>query len=119
MTVEVEDHQGSPVTREVSVELPVDSGGATTATDPHTRVYGAAIPDSTVALQTFADGMRVAIVIESGAPQRYEFPLGGDAFEIDIDDETGDAVVLDANSNVLLVIPAPWAVADDGQEMNT
>jgi hypothetical protein len=132
-------HPAGPVVGALSAELP-DSGSqpaaATTATGTLTMdvpamgtdltrasddvaVFEGTAPDTVVAVQDTAQGLRALVRIDSpDAPERFDFPIGGDVVDLRPTPD-GGVDALGAHGEVIASAPAPWATDANGVAVPT
>jgi hypothetical protein len=133
------DHPAARVDGVLSAELP-DSGSqpaaATTATGTLTMdvpatgtdltrasddvaVFDGTAPDTVVAVRDTAQGLRALVRIDSpDAPERFDFPIGGDVVDLRLTPDGGVAA-LGAGGEVIATAPAPWATDANGVAVPT
>jgi hypothetical protein len=133
------DHPAAPVDGVLSADLP-DSGSqpaaATTATGTLTMdvpamgtdltratddvaVFEGTAPNTVVAVQDTDQGLRALLHIDSpDAPERFDFPIGGDVVDLRLTPDGGVAA-LGADGQVIATAPAPWATDANGVAVPT
>lgn len=87
--------------------------------DDTTSLFKGTGTDTSVALQATEGGVRSLIHIDSpAAPERFEFPLGGDVTSLRLTPD-GGAEALAADGKVIALASAPWAVDAVGNSVPT
>jgi hypothetical protein len=109
-----------------ALELP--GGGALTLDLPATgsadkegltTVFNGTAPDTQVAVQPTAEGLRALITIDSPtAPERFPFPVGGDVAQL-VSQDDGSVLALDADGVIVTTLTPPWARDADGKDVPT
>lgn len=121
-SVEVPQQAGSGVRMAgdhgAAVTLGLPASGAVNE-EGSTAEYSGSAPQTEVAVQKTAAGARALVeIVGSEAPERYTFPMGGDAARLRSDAD-GSVDVLDADGTMIGAIAAPWAIDADGRSVPT
>lgn len=102
----------------LTMEVPAQGRDLAQGDDSITLLDGSAT-DTAVAVQRTESGLRALVHIDSiEAPERFQFPIGGDVAEIKLTAD-GGAAALDAEGHVVATAPAPWAIDANGVSVPT
>lgn len=100
----------------ISFDFPAAGDGTTVGL---TTVFEGTAADTKIALQPTAVGLRALVHIESAAaPERFEFPLGGDVAELKLQPD-GSAVAYDLSGAILSSVAPAWARDASGRPVAT
>ena len=102
----------------LTMDVPV-SGADLAPSSATTALFEGTAPDTAVAVQDTTEGLRALVHIDSPeAPERFEFPIGGDVTALQ---PTGDGGVeaLNARGEIIATAPAPWATDGNGAAVPT
>lgn len=84
-----------------------------------TALFDGTAPATTVAVQNTTEGLRALVHIDSlASPERFDFPIGGDVTALR-PTEDGGVEALNANGEVIMTAPAPWATDANGVAVPT
>lgn len=102
----------------LTMGIPAD-GADLSDGDAHTSLFEGDSPEASIAVQSTEDGMRALIHIASAsAPERYEFPIGGDVTEL-VPLANGEVEALNAEGEVVATAATPWATDANGVDVPT
>jgi len=102
----------------LTLDLPA-RGGDLSNGDDDARLFDGTGVDTAVAVQSLESGVRALVHIDSAnAPERYDFPVGGDVASLRLTAD-GGVEALSSAHRVIATAPAPWAIDAAGGEVPT
>ncbi len=91
----------------IAIGLPAT--GAERSDNGLTTVYGGAVSASAIAVEPTRDGLRALITIQNSmAPERYAFPISGDAARL-VNTGDGSVVAYDSSMAPIAMLAPAWA----------
>lgn len=105
---------------EGSLTMAVPAEGTDVAVQSdNTALFDGTADDTTLAVQSTSDGLRALVHIDSAdAPERFEFPIGGDVVSL-TPREDGGVDAVNAAGEVIAAASAPWATDANGADVPT
>jgi hypothetical protein len=102
----------------LTMEVPAE-GRDLNRHDNSTAVFEGTGEDTAIAVQATEAGVRALVHIESAdAPERFEFPIGGDVSTVRLTAD-GGAEALDADGALIATAAPPWATDATGDAVPT